>query len=191
LRATTGLLYALTIGALLGLGLTWWTLSGGPGFGALSSGPWTAWPRAGTLDADRYARASLSRSGELPLGSGEGITFLAERDNDGARLDGRCQYSIAPIGPPSRWWTLSLYGEGGSLVNNPAERYGFTSSEVIRRGDGLVAVVTGPEVMPGNWLPSAPGRITLALRLYDTPIAASLAANQFVALPSITREACR
>lgn len=191
MRATTGLLYALTIGALLGLGLTWWSLSGGPGFAALASGPWTAWPRAGTQDADRYARATLARSGDLPLGSGEGIAFLAERDSAGSVLDGRCRYSVTPIDPPARWWTLSLYDQSGGLVDNPAGRYGLTSAEVVRQGDGLVSASINAEAMPGNWLPGPTGRFILVLRLYDTPIAASLSSSDAVVLPSIVREACR
>jgi hypothetical protein len=189
-RASSGLLYALTIGALLGLGLTWWTLEGGPGFSVIKVGPWRAWPQAGTQNADRYARASLARSGDLPLGTGEGLTFLAASDSAGEALEGRCRYRLEPISPPGRWWTLTLYDEAGSLVANPADRFAFTSAEVLRRGDGIASIVVGRDAMPGNWLPSGGGRFTLSLRLYDTPISAGLAPTQAVLLPTITREAC-
>lgn len=190
LRATTGLLYALTIGALLGLALTWWTLGGGPGFSAIKVGPWRAWPQAGTQNADRYARASLARSGDLPLGAGEGLSFSTTRDSSGQPLDGRCIYRIETIAPPGRWWTLTLYDEGGSLVANPADRYGFTSAEVLRRGDGAATVMVGRDALPGNWLPSGSGRFSLSLRLYDTPISAGLAPTETVAMPTVVREAC-
>jgi hypothetical protein len=190
LRATTGLLYALTIGAATGLGLTWWTLVGGPEFGALRIGPWTAWPQAGTQEADRYVRASVARSGDLPLGSGEGIAFIATRDSNAAPLDGRCRYRVAPIVPPSRWWTLALYDARKRLVANPAQRYGFTSSQVLRSGDGVAEVAIGPQVLPGNWLPSPQEAFILVLRLYDSPISGSLASKETVALPDIVREAC-
>jgi len=189
-RASSGLLYALTIGALIGLCLTWWTLDGGPGFSAISVGPWSAWPEAGTQEADRYARASLARSGDLPLGAGEGLAFQASRDSAGDTLDGRCRYRLEPITPSGRWWTLTLYDEAGGLVANPADRYGFTSAEVMRAGDGSASVVIGKTALPGNWLPSGEGRFTLSLRLYDTPISAGLAPSEGIVLPTITREAC-
>ena len=190
MRASSGLLFALTIGALLGLGLTWWTLDGGPGFSAISVGPWRAWPQAGTQNADRYARASLARSGDLQLGAGEGLTFVASRDSAGDLLEGQCRYRLEPISPPGRWWTLTLYDERGSLVANPADRFAFNSAEVLRQGDGAASVVVGRDASAGNWLPSGDGRFTLSLRLYDTPISAGLAPAQAILLPTITREGC-
>ena len=52
------------------------------------SGAWTAWPHAGSPDADPYSIAMLARTGEVPLGAGEGIAFTAEIDSDGAPLSG-------------------------------------------------------------------------------------------------------
>jgi len=190
LRATTGFLYALTIGAVCGLGLTWFGLGGGPMLGAMRIGPWTAWPEAGTQDADRYVRASLARSGDLPLGAGEGLAFTAEADSFGDALDGRCRYRVDPVVPPARWWTLTLYDENGQLVANPASRFGFTSAEVLRRGDGTTVISIAPEVRPGNWLPSPKAPFSLVLRLYDTPIAAGFGRESEVSMPQVIREAC-
>ncbi|MDQ0469718.1 DUF1214 domain-containing protein [Labrys wisconsinensis] len=192
MRSIPGFLYALTLGAVVGLGLTWWTLAGGPGFNALRIGPWSAWPQAGTPDADRYARAGLARSGDLPLGSGEGLAFVATRDSAGAALDGRCRYRIEPIAPPARWWTLALYDADGHLPDSPVGRHGFTSAEVLRRGDGVAAVVVAPDAAPGNWLPSGPagGPFRLVLRLYDTPVSTSAARSDAVVLPDIIAEGC-
>jgi hypothetical protein len=190
LRATTGFLLALVIAAGTGLGLTWWSIANGPRLGAMSIGPWRAWPQIGGQDADRYARASVARSGELPLAAGEGIAFLASEDSQGAALSGQCRYRIAPIGPPARWWTLTLYDGARRLFANPAERYAFTSAEVVRGSDGEAAIVAALAAEPGNWLPSPAGRFQLVLRLYDTPISTGLAAEEAVALPAITAEGC-
>jgi hypothetical protein len=190
LRATTGFLLALAIGAASGLGLTWWTLAGGPSFGALRVGPWMAWPRLGVQEADRYARASVARSGDLPLGPGEGLGFVARADSEGRSLDGRCRYRVAPIAPPARWWTLALYDEAENLVANPAERHGFASTQVVRDSDGSATVTVAPEASSGNWLPSPPAPFHLVLRLYDTPISTGLGTEDTVPLPSIRREAC-
>jgi hypothetical protein len=190
LRATTGFLLALVIGAASGLVLTWWSVAEGPRFGALHVGPWTAWPNLASQDADRYARASIARSGDLPLGPGEGLAFVARADSQGHRLDGACRYRIALINPPARWWTLALYDQGGRLAGNPAERFGFVSSQVVRDIKGGVAVSLGPEVRSGNWLPSPNGPMTLVLRLYDTPISSGLATADTIALPDIVPEGC-
>ena len=132
---------SLIFAAALGLGITQWTLAGGPGFNTLRIGPWTAWPYAGTPSADLYARAWLARSGDLPLGSGEGVAFWAIRDSDGRRLNGDCRYRIETIAPAARWWTLSLYDAHGQLIANPAQRYGFNSAEITRTSDGKASVV--------------------------------------------------
>ena len=97
MRATTGFLYALTIGAVFGLGLTWFGLGGGPMLGAMRIGPWTAWPEAGTQDADRYVRASLARSGDLPLGAGEGLTRDLGGDGSTATITKRLVANLPPL----------------------------------------------------------------------------------------------
>jgi hypothetical protein len=190
LRATTGFLYALTIGALSGLCLTWFTLDEGPAFGSIAIGPWHAWPEIANQDADRYARASVARSGELPLVTGEGLTFTARKDSAGAALNGRCRYRIGPVVPPARWWTLTLYDASESLFANPISRYGFTSAEVVRRSDGGATIETGADARPGNWLPSPEAPFILVLRLYDTPISTGLGTEETVRLPDIVAEAC-
>jgi hypothetical protein len=156
----------------------------------MSIGPWRAWPQIGGQEADRYAKASVARSGELPLAAGEGIAFVASADSQGSTLSGRCRYRIAPIAPPARWWTLTLYDGARRLVANPAERYAFTSAEVVRSSEGEAEIVAAPAASPGNWLPSPAGPFQLVLRLYDSPISTGLAAEETVTLPAITAEAC-
>ena len=90
MRLLLGLLFAFAVAAVVGLGATWFALTRGTAFGALTIGAWTAWPKTGTADIDPYARASIARSGELPIGSGDGVAFFARTDDDGRALDGRC-----------------------------------------------------------------------------------------------------
>src|SRR5690242_11307104 len=79
-RLLLGLLFALAVAALIGLGTTWLTLTRGTAFGAVAVGAWTAFPKTGTRDIDPYARASIARSGELPIGSGDGVSFYARTE---------------------------------------------------------------------------------------------------------------
>src|SRR6478735_9176710 len=152
-RRLVGASFALLIAAATGLGATYIALENGAGFGAVRSGPWTAWPRNGAPDADPYSRAIVARSGELPLGLGEGLAFTARRDSADQPLVGRCSYRIVGRVPQTRGWTITAVTRDGSLMPNPAERYGFTSSEVVRDAAGRFAIALSRSASPGDWLP--------------------------------------
>jgi hypothetical protein len=185
------LLSIFIIGAGLGLGLTWLASSGGNGFGAVQNGAWTSWPKSGTADADPYARASYARSGELPIELSDGILFLATADDAGHALDGRCDIRVSGRLPPARLWTLTLNDARGRLIDNPAERYGFTSSEVVWNADGSLDLVAAPRARPGNWLPTgARERVALVLRLYDVPVGVGARTSGHPQMPSIRQERC-
>ena len=74
-------LLALVLATVVGLGATWMTATRGTDFGTLKIGAWTARPKTGTADADPYSRASIARSGELPIGTGDGVAFSATTDD--------------------------------------------------------------------------------------------------------------
>jgi hypothetical protein len=189
LRTVTGMILALAIGAATGLSLTALSISRGTGAGVLRVGPWVTTPRVGTAEADPYARAVTARLGTLPLALGDGLTLVADTDDGGAALDGRCSYRVAGPMPPARYWTLGVIGpDYQPTVRSPMRRV-FTSYEVLRTADMPVDVQVAGNARPGNWLPSGGGeRIRLVLRLYDTPIATTISAA--VQLPTITREGC-
>jgi hypothetical protein len=42
----------LVLAAAIGLGATWFTLTRGVAFGAMTVGAWTAWPKTGSIDID-------------------------------------------------------------------------------------------------------------------------------------------
>ena len=164
-------LSAMLCGLALGFAVTAATLKGGYGFGALRVGPWTAWPHAGGPDIDPYARAALAQRGEAPLGLDEGLMFVASADSAGGPLDSRCDYRISDPPPPARFWTLGLASPLGAPLANPAERYGYTSADILRREGGAFDLDISREARPRNWL--SPGEATtfvLVLRLYETPL---------------------
>ena len=74
-------LLALVIATAVGLGLTYATATRGTDLGTLKIGAWTARPKSGTSDVDPYSRATIARSGELPIGTGDGIAFSATSDD--------------------------------------------------------------------------------------------------------------
>jgi len=190
-RLLFGTIFALLVAAAVGLGATYFALTHDTAFGALRIGAWTSWPKTGTQDADPYARAEIARTGRLPIALGDGVTFQANTDDKGKRLDGRCDVEIVGITPAARFWTLTLYNREGELVPNSINRYSFTSQEVVRRGDGSFEVVVSPRANSGNWLPTGGvERYTLALRFYDTAVGVATKEGREVPMPTVRTRSC-
>ena len=191
MRFFLGTLFAFAVAAVVGLGATWLSVSRGAAFGAVTLGAWTAWPRTGTVGIDPYARAMIARSGELPIGVGDGVAFYAQADDQGKTFDGRCDVDVSGITPTARFWTLTLYDPEGKLVANSINRHGFTSQEIIRSNDGSFTIRIGPRARYGNWLPTGGvDRYILVLRLYDTPVGVATRAGRETPMPSITAREC-
>jgi hypothetical protein len=191
-RLLFGTLFSLIVAATVGLGATWLALTKGSAYGGVTIGAWTAWPKNGTSGIDPYARAMVARSGELPIGSGDGVAFYARSDDSGRELDGRCDAVLSGTTPQARYWSMTLYDPEGRLVANSMQRYGFTSQEIVRRSDGSFEITVGPRARPGNWLPTGGvERYVLALRLYDTPIGMATRTGRDAPMPSITQKVCR
>lgn len=191
MRLLLGSLLALSVAAFIGLGTTWLALSEGVAYGGVTIGAWTAWPKNGTSGIDPYARAIVARSGELPIGSGDGVTFFARADDGGHLFDGRCDVTVAGTTPQTRFWTLTLYDPEGKLVANSVQRHGFTSQELLRNADGTFEITIGPRARPGNWLPTGGvERYVLALSLYDTPVGLATRSGRDTPMPAITQKGC-
>ena len=191
MRLLLGFLFAFAVAAAFGLGLTQFALTRGTAFGAITIGAWTAWPKTGTADIDPYARAGIARTGELPVGSGDGVAFFTSSDEAGQTLDGRCIVTLSGTTPPARFWTVTLYDLDGRLVANAANRFGFTSQEIARRADGSFEIVLSPRARPGNWLPTGGiDRYVVVLRLYDTPVGVATRTAKDAPMPAVTAGGC-
>ncbi|SNY92788.1 hypothetical protein SAMN04515647_3056 [Cohaesibacter sp. ES.047] len=178
----------------LGVGSAYFAVNHADRLERIEIGPWHSWLDASGPDANPYAKADQARKGSLPLGSGEGLSFVAETDNDGTPLDGACQYRIYGTQLPARLWTLSLITSDDKLVNNPSNRYGFHSQNIARlkaSDTERYEIVTAPEVMGGNWLKSeAASSFRLILRLYDTSLKSSGGLGD-IKLPNIAWDSCQ
>ena len=190
MRFVFDLAVAIAVAIAVGVGSAWFAIDRGLWFGAITAGPWTAFPQAGSPDADPYALAMLARTGEVPLGAGEGLTFTADQDDAGALLTGRCTYVVAGKTPSARLWTLTATDGDGRLMANPLNRSGFHSGEIVREASGDFTITVSPSVQPGNWLPVATvDRINLILRLYDTPLTAGSQLAELT-MPAIGKVSC-
>ncbi|MBV8924732.1 MAG: DUF1214 domain-containing protein [Bradyrhizobium sp.] len=184
-------LVALALAAAVGLGSTWMTTTRGTELGTLTIGAWTARPRTGTTDIDPYSRATITRNGELPIGTGDGISFVASADDRKKPLDGRCDVIVSGVTPAARFWTLTLYDDKGYLVANSLQRYGFTSEEIVRGADGGFEIHIASRSRAGNWLPTGGiERYSLMLRLYDTPVGVATRTQRDAPMPQIATLGC-
>jgi len=191
MRLLFGSFFTFMLAAAIGLGATWLTLTRGVAFGSLRIGAWTAWPKSGSMDIDPYAHATVARTGELPIGNGDGVAFYARTDDNGENFDGRCTFTVSGMTPPARYWTLTLYDLEGRLVANAIDRHGFTSDELVRATDGSFTIAVAPRARPGNWLPTGGiDRFVLVWRLYDTPIGVATRTIKAGPMPAIARKGC-
>jgi len=189
-RFLIDLVIAVAVAVVVGVGSAWYAVGQGHLFGAVTVGDWTAWPNDGTLDADPYALARIARSGEVPLGAGEGLVFAAADDDSGAPLTSRCTYTIAGETPAARLWTLTATDSDGRLMPNLAHRQGFHSREIVRAANGDFAITASRSVQPGNWLPVGDAeRFDLVFRLYDTPLATGSQLST-LSMPTIRKAHC-
>jgi hypothetical protein len=188
------LILAFVFGAFLSLGLGLWSAwlavrSPAP-IDTISIGPWQAWPNAGTADADPYSRARLARTGEIPLGSGEGLMLLAQADDSGERLVSSCRYRIAGQTPPARLWTLSLEDENGRVVPEADGIAALGSDVLLRSPDGSFEIALAPRAEAGNWISTAEAeRFRVVIRLYDTAARTGTALTT-LSMPRIVRLGC-
>jgi hypothetical protein len=190
-RLFFGSFFTLMVAAAIGLGATWLTLTRGIAFGSLTIGAWTAWPKSGSVDIDPYARATIARTGELPIGAGDGVAFYAHTDDTGNAFDGRCTYVVSGVTPAARYWTLTLYDAQGRLVANTIDRHGFTSAEILREAEGHFVINVGPRARSGNWLPSGGiEQFVMVWRLYDTPIGVASLTTKEGPMPAVVRKSC-
>lgn len=184
-------LLALLIASAVGLGSTYMTATKGTEIGTLRIGAWKARPKTGNADVDPYSRATIVRSGELPIGTGDGVAFTATTDDGNKPLDGRCDVVVSGVTPAARFWTLTLYDTKGQLVANTLQRYGFTSQEVIRGADGSFEVRVASRARSGNWLPTGGiERYTLMMRFYDTPVGVATRTQRDAPMPQIATVGC-
>lgn len=190
MRSALVLFLGVVLSLALGLWSAWVTVRSPAPIDAISLGPWQAWPNAGTADVDPYSRARLARTGEIPLGSGEGLVLLAQTDDSGEPLTSTCDYRVAGETPPARLWTLSLEDTDGQVVTDRDMVSALGSDVLLRTPEGAFEIALSSNPKAGNWLSTdAAPRFRIVVRLYDTT-ARLVTALTTLAMPHIVRERC-
>jgi hypothetical protein len=180
---------AVLVGILIGLAFTIRSLDRDD---QTMIGAWRVAPRDSNGEIDPYALAANARGHLLPLGAAEGLSFTAKTDSAGIPLRSRCDVIVTGPMPSARYWTVSLLDTSGFPVANAADRYGFTSAEVLRIVNQPVTITVAREARSGNWLPTGDAdRFVLLLRLYDTGLSTVGANLESVPMPTIKTLGCR
>ena len=194
MRTLLELIMLFVVALLIGTGTAQYMIDHGSPLTTQRAGPWASWISEGNPNADHYTKAHLARSGRLPLTSTTARYFLAYTDSAGSGLTSDCEYLIEGSGINSRWWSLALYDDRGSVIENPSGRYSFNSDEAIRRSDGTFRINLASSARPENWLPSGTSsrRLVLLLRVYSPRETDSDGIGQIPPerLPKIERVAC-
>ena len=186
----------LVLGGLGGFGLGWggaWFNAGLPaarGEGR-GPGPWKTSSGAGEASAGLVQRAVIARQGLWALPQSEVVYFRAMTDDQGEPLTSRCVYEIASDrDPPTRWWSVTLY-RNNFWVDNPLDRYSWTSTNATREADGGYRLILAASEQTGNWLPMGPqdGGFSLSFRNYQ-PQPSIAADPESTPLPSIRKLSC-
>ena len=129
----------------------------------------------GSYGADYDQRASIAMWG---LGANRPVDAIyprTDRDEDGRMLDGANRYVVhfkaGALPPVSAFWSLTAYDASGFTVPNKTDRYAIGDRDKLAyNADGSLDLYLqnedpGPEKR-ANWLPIAPGKVNLNLRLY-------------------------
>jgi hypothetical protein len=189
-RSVVALFAGVGLSLALGLWSAWLAVRSPAPIDAISIGPWQAWPNAGTAEVDPYSRARLARTGEVPLGSGEGLMLLARTDDRGVPLAASCDYLIAGQTPPARLWTLSVEDEEGQVLRVRGGVSAIGSDMLLRGSDGSFEISLAASPKAGNWIAIGGAlRFRVVMRLYDTT-ARMVTALTTLAMPRISREGC-
>lgn len=193
MRLIVNLIVICMIAAAVGLGLTFYAVRHPLALDVIKDGAWSAIANEGGPDVDAYALAALAHRGEAPLSIADGLAFRTTEDDEGNPLSGACSYVISGTVPPVRVWSLAAFDANGQPFANPARRFGYSSADAMRDGDGKIRVALSADAQPGDWIPVSPGAkpVTLELRLYDTTAAAISGGRSAPDLPAITRTGCR
>lgn len=191
MRAIVVLLLGIAGAAGLGLWSAWLAVRSPAPIDTIELGAWQAWPNAGTADADPYSRARLARTGEIPLGSGEGLVLLALTDDAGEPLTTTCDYRIVGQTPPARLWTVALEDPDGRVVEGAnGEAAALGSDALLRAPDGSFEILLSDQPQSGNWISTHDAkRFRVVVRLYDTTARTGTELTTLF-MPRIARQRC-
>ncbi len=138
----------LASGLILGLWSAVRVLGSAAVPGATSHGPWIAWHKAGSPDADPYSLAAFASAATCRWRRARGLRSSRRgfgRRPPAHRLPLRCAWRLSALARMD----ADRIPADGSLAPSPSSRTGFTSAEALVE-DGAIAVALSPEPAPAT-----------------------------------------
>jgi len=187
LGPTLILLVALAAGAGSGV----MVILKGEQIGQSSQDYWLGNRDVGSTRADPWTRAIIARIGLLALNRSETIYFTRYRDSEGRPFSAACVYELSGTDLPTRWWSVTIYGDDDFLPPNQDGAYSVDATRALRDASGRWRARIAPAADGApNWISNrAAGTFNLSLRLYN-PSPAALADDAAIPFPSVRRISC-
>jgi|GEM_PF-1636808 len=143
---------------------------------------WMTGKGIGSKEADLFTRAVISKIGIFANSKEQAIYLSACIDDsidykklfpfkDWLSLSADKHYRIeGNVKIPVSWWSITLYNNSDFLVENPEDRYSFTSFNLVTDANGNFAIDVASQKPADatNWLPAPHnGSFNLKLRIYE------------------------
>jgi len=181
-------LLVIIVGGGLGFGLTHSIGWGVYNSNAVWFGPWRTNLLHGSTAQDPYLRYIIGVWAVMALPSQETIYFGAHMDDTLQLLD--CKYDYVLEGNKNidtRWWSITVYDEGGWLIPNPDDLYSINLNTVKADADGKYRVYLSRTKKEGNWLPlGESNQFQMLFRCYNPGVSIYKTPDR-AELPKITR----
>src|SRR6476619_4549409 len=154
-----GILFA---GVMLGVISAQWSIEKTATAMTAGGGPWQSWFASTSSIRDPHVNAHHLMFGRLPPALGQELLFEAVRDDDGASLDGSCDYVLTGPRFSARWWQLALADER----SGEASTVTLSSPRFVGEPDGTMRIQISREPKTGNWIDSSDvSRFVMVLKL--------------------------
>ena len=158
---------AVCVGVILGLA------SAAISVGALvaeveSIGPWMHSPHVGAASASHRLRMAVAAIGLFALPQTETAYFNAMTDSEGDLLRGNQSYRLEMEDIDCRWWSVTLYGKHGYLLDNEQNRSSYNMEQIQKNAQGQYVIKIAPEAQEGYWIPTGgSASFDVTLRVYN------------------------
>jgi hypothetical protein len=191
LKVLISVLVVLIIGGGIGFGVTYSIGSIVYDANAIHNGPWGTNLLQGSTVQDPYTRYIIAVRAVMALPREETIYYGAVTSDKGEELLSQDDYAIAGKNIDTRWWSITVYDEGGWLIPNQFDRYSYNVNTVKFDADGTFTIHVSRTPKEGNWLPvGSSKKFQLLLRCYN-PGPDFYKMPDKVELPHIMKEASK
>ncbi len=188
IKILISVLVVVIVGGALGYGLTYTVGKAVYESNAVHNRAWTTNLLQGSTVQDPYLRYVISVWAVMALPRQETIYFGTDRTDKGEEL--LCQYDYMMEGNKdidTRWWSITVYDEGGWLIPNPGDLYSINSNTIKTDPDGKYRIYLSRTEKEGNWLPlGGSNKFQMNFRCYNPGVSIFNAPGK-VELPGITR----